>query len=242
VTVPPYLPDTPEVRADVAAFHGRVRAVDEGVAAVLDALERRGLSDSTVVVVTTDHGIAFPLAKGTLRDAGLEIALIVRWPGVTTPGARCDALVLNLDLFPTLLHAAGGDAPAGVDGLDLTETMQAGAAGRDRIFAQLHWHDAYVPMRAVRTERYKYVLDLSGRSTVYFPADVDTSDTARSVRAAGLRPPAREALYDLVGDPLEQRDLVPLGTHRDVLQTLRTSLLEWMEHVGDPLLAEVEAR
>jgi hypothetical protein len=97
-------------------------------------------------------------------------------------------------------------------------------------------------MRAVRTERYKYVLDLSGRSTVYFPADVDTSDTARSVRAAGLRPPAREALYDLVGDPLEQRDLVPLGTHRDVLQTLRTSLLEWMEHVGDPLLAEVEAR
>jgi N-sulfoglucosamine sulfohydrolase len=62
------------VRADVAAFHGRVRGFDEGVGIVLDALDARGLADGTIVVVTTDHGIAFPRAKGTLYDAGSRSA------------------------------------------------------------------------------------------------------------------------------------------------------------------------
>jgi N-sulfoglucosamine sulfohydrolase len=185
VPLPPYLPDTPAVRRDVAAFQGRVRGFDEGVGQVLAALEARGRDADTIVVVTTDHGIAFPRAKGTLFDAGLETGLLIRWPGITRPGARSDALLLNLDLYPTLLRAAGGEPDPSVDGVDFRPLLGGEATSvRDHIYAQLHWHDAYVPMRALRTERHKLIVDFSGRDTPYYPADVEDSPSGRALRAA----------------------------------------------------------
>ena len=187
VQLPPYLPDTPEVREDVAALNGRVRAFDRGVGAVLDALDADGRADSTIVVVTTDHGIAFPRAKGTLFDAGLEIALLIRWPAVTTAGSRTDALAMNMDLYPTLLRAAGGTPEGDVDGLDLRPVAAGEAeAVRDRFVAQVHWHDAFVPMRALRTETHKLILDFSGREGTYLPADVAGSPSGRVVREREL--------------------------------------------------------
>ena len=239
VTVPSYLPDTPEVRADVAAFHGRVRGFDDGVALVLAALEARGLDGDTIVILTTDHGVAFPRAKGTLYDAGLETGLVVRWPGVTSPGTRTDALVQNLDLFPTLLRAAGGTPDARVDGVDLTPLLRRETARvRDHLFAQLHWHDAYVPMRAIRTDTHKLILDYSGRDTLYLPADVEASASGRALRAAGQGSPARVALHDLVHDPLETRNLAPDDAHRELVADLRARLLDWMRSAGDPLIGQ----
>lgn len=240
VPVPPYLPDTPEVREDLAAFHGRVRAFDEGVGAVLATLERRGLADSTIVVVTTDHGIAFPRAKGTLFDPGLEIGLLVRWPGVTTPGARSDAMVMNMDLYPTLLKAAGGEPAEDVDGLDLRALMAGRRESvRDRLVAQLHWHDAFVPMRALRTERHKLILDFSGRDTEYFPADVEESLSGRAARAQGAgTAPAELALYDLVRDPSERVDVSSEPENRSLVAEMREELLAWMRRTNDPILGE----
>lgn len=240
VTVPPYLPDTPEVRAELAAFHGRVRAFDEGVGAVLDSLEKRGVGDSTIVIVTTDHGIAFPRAKGTLFDPGLEIGLLVRWPAVTAAGARSDAMVLNMDLFPTLLSAAGGTPAADVDGIDLRPLLAGAVDGvRDRFVAQLHWHDAYVPMRALRTDTHKLILDFSDRDTAYFPADVEDSPSGRAARAAGdLGRPGDVALYDLTDDPHERRDLSDHPEGRAVAAELREELLAWMRDTNDPVLQE----
>lgn len=240
VQVPLYLPDTEAVRADLAAFHGRVRAFDEGVGAVLAALDDRGLADSTIVVVTTDHGIAFPRAKGTLFDAGLEIGLLVRWPGVTAPGTRSTALALNMDLYPTLLRAAGGEPDADVDGIDLRPVLSGEAETvRDRFFALLHWHDDYVPMRALRTGTHKLVLDLSGRDTVYYPADVEESASGRAARAVGEpERPRRVALYDLENDPFERRDLSSDPDERARTEELHEELLAWMRSTGDPVLQD----
>lgn len=245
VPVPSYLPDTPEVRADVAAFHGRVRAFDEGVGTVLEALDRRGLAERTIVVVTTDHGIAFPGAKGTLKDAGLEVGLLVRWPGVTVPGARSDALVVNLDLYPTLLRAAGGTPDGSVDGRDLKPLLAGGGGGvRDHAFAQLHWHDAYVPMRAIRSATHKLVLDFSDRALPYLPADVEDSASGRAVRGGGpdgsaiATEPRRAALYHLVDDPNETTDVSADPAHAAVGATLRRRLVDWMNETNDPLALE----
>lgn len=244
VIVPPYLPDTPEVRADLAAFNGRVRAFDEGVGTVLAALDRRGLTESTIIVVTTDHGIAFPRAKGTLFDPGLEVGLLVRWPGVTPAGATSDAMVLNMDLFPTLLRAAGGEPDPDVDGIDLRPVLSGTRTSvRDRFVAQLHWHDAYVPMRALRTETHKLILDFSDRETPYFPADVEDSPSGRAARAAsGVEPPPRAALYHLVDDPYERRDVSHEADHQAVAADLREELLTWMRATNDPVLTQDEAR
>jgi N-sulfoglucosamine sulfohydrolase len=239
VAVPPYLPDTPEVRADVAAFLGRVRGFDEGVGIVLDALDARGLADGTIVVVTTDHGIAFPRAKGTLYDAGLEIGLLVRWPGVTRPGARSDALVVNVDLFTTLLTAAGGAPGPAVDGVDLRPLLDGRVGSvRDHLFAQLHWHDAYVPMRAIRTETHKLILDFSDRDRLYFPADVEASASGRALRATDPPAPAEVALYDLRVDPHERRNVWEDPEQRATGRALRARLERWMRDTRDPLLAE----
>ncbi len=239
VEVPPYLPDTPEVRADLAAFHGRVRGFDEGVGAVLEALEARGLAEETIVVVTTDHGVAFPRAKGTLYDAGLETGLLVRWPGLTAPGTRSEALVANIDLFATLLHAAGGRPSESVAGLDLRPLLEGRVASvRDHLFAQLHWHDTYVPMRAIRTDTHKLILDFSDRDSLYLPRDVEESASGRAVRALEARPPARVALHDLVADPLERSNLWARPESDSLGRELKHRLEQWMRESQDPLVSE----
>jgi arylsulfatase A-like enzyme len=84
----PFLDDTPGVRMDLAMFYENIRRLDDAVGSILQSLERAGMAENTVVVFTTDHGIAFPRAKSTLYDPGIRTTLLVRWPGVTDPGSR----------------------------------------------------------------------------------------------------------------------------------------------------------
>ena len=101
VTVPDYLPDTDDVRQDLADFYGAIEVADAAVGRLLDTLSAAGLDDSTWVVFMTDHGPALPRAKSTLYDAGTGIALIVRAPS----RLRCqpkvyDELFSGVDLLP----------------------------------------------------------------------------------------------------------------------------------------------
>src|SRR5207302_745572 len=112
VSVPPYLPDNESSRAEIAALQGAIRKADTAIGEILAALDAAGRAGQTVVVFTADHGLALPRAKGTLLDAGIEVALIVRWPGRTPSGAVRDELVSNVDLVPTYLDAIGAPVPA----------------------------------------------------------------------------------------------------------------------------------
>jgi len=95
---PANLPDMPEIRRDMAAFKASARSLDQGVGAVLNALDESGLADDTLVILTTDHGIPFPGAKATLSDRGTGVLLILRGPGGFHGGRVSDALVSQLDL------------------------------------------------------------------------------------------------------------------------------------------------
>lgn len=114
---PSYLPDTPQVREDFALLHGSAKVLDQSIGRILRGLEESGLSDNTLVIYTTDHGIAFPRAKGTLMDAGLETALIMYYPGQIAGGLVMNQLLCNIDLMPTLLEFAGAEIPQGLDGI-----------------------------------------------------------------------------------------------------------------------------
>lgn len=238
VEVPPYLPDTPEVRQDLAEFYGTIEAADRGVGTILKALHHSDLKKNTLVIYTTDHGIAFPRAKGTLFDPGLETALLMRWPDVIEPGSIHSQLLCNVDLLPTLLEAAQAPIPENLDGNSFFPLLQKREfAGREHFFCELTWHDLYRPMRGIRTDRYKYIRHFTDVPGIYLPADIHKSLSGQVVRDEYYRRPYQpEELYDLEADPLEQINLINKPEAEEVAHKLRFLVDEEMKRSGDPLL------
>jgi len=236
---PPNLPDAPETRRDMAAYKASARALDHGVGAVLGALDDEGLADRTLVLLTTDHGLAFPGAKATLTDRGLGVMLIVRGPGGFHGGRVSDALVSQIDLFPTLCELAGIPAPGRLQGRSLMPVVRGEAEEvNDAIFAELTFHAAYEPQRAIRTQRFKYIRRFGERATPV-PANVDDGPAKDLLVAAGWaeRPLPREELHDLLLDPAEAQSLAAGPAHAGVRSALAGRLEAWMRDTGDPLLA-----
>ena len=105
VDVPPYLVDDEISRRELALQQGAIRRVDAAVQIITDALRESGLEDDTLLVFTVDHGIEFPRAKWFCYDAGIGVALLMRWPGGGIEGGQaCDHLLSNVDFFA---HAYG---------------------------------------------------------------------------------------------------------------------------------------
>ena len=103
----------------MASYKASARSLDHGVGAVLQALDQHRLVDDTLVIFTTDHGLAFPGAKATLYDRGIGVTLIMRGPGGFDGGRVIDALVSHLDIYPTLCDLAGVERPAFLQGESL---------------------------------------------------------------------------------------------------------------------------
>ncbi|MGE3822243.1 MAG: sulfatase-like hydrolase/transferase, partial [Isosphaeraceae bacterium] len=107
VIVPPWLPDTPATRAEIAQYYQAVSRVDEGVGRLVQILKDAGQYENTVIFYLSDNGPAFPGAKTTLYEPGMNLPLIVRDPSRKTGGVVSDALVSWVDLTPTILDFAG---------------------------------------------------------------------------------------------------------------------------------------
>ena len=235
----PYLPDRWGVRHDLAEMHGMVYAVDEAVGTVLDAIADAGIEEETLLVFTTEHGIAFPRAKGSCYDAGLEAALLVRYPGLADGGESYDELLGNVDVLPTILDVAGVETPDDLDGRSFRPLLADDERyeERERVFAEMTWHDVYNPVRAVRTRRYKYVRSFWQLPKVYLSADVFASEAGREVREHYAVPPRPyEELYDLRETPQEDENVVHEPRYQDVRLDLARQLRGWMVATDDPLL------
>jgi arylsulfatase A-like enzyme len=235
---PPNLPDAPETRRDMAAFKASARALDQGVGAVLQALDEQRLGDDTLVLFTTDHGIAFPGAKATLYDRGLGVALIVRGPGGFSGGRVIDALVSHLDVYPTLCDLAGLEHPSFLQGRSLLPIVRGEADEiRDHLFAEATFHAAYEPQRAVRTRQWKYIRRFGDRTTPVL-ANTDDGPSKDLLLRHGWaeRSVPFEQLYDLVFDPGEASNLASDPAHADTRRELSDRLEQWMRKTDDPLL------
>jgi arylsulfatase A-like enzyme len=236
---PANLPDTPQTRRDMAAYKASARSLDQGVGAVMNALDEHDLAEDTIVILTTDHGLAFPGAKATLTDRGIGVLLIVRGPGGFHGGRVSDALVSQVDLYPTLCELAGLATPDWVQGRSLLPLVRRETGEvNDAVFAEITFHAAYEPQRAVRTRRYKYIRRFDNGHDGPVLANIDDSPSKDLLVAHGLerRILPREELYDLVFDPQEAANLAGDPAHADVLAELRARLERWMEATDDPLL------
>src|SRR5262249_46206780 len=143
---PAPLPDTPETRLDMAGYCASARNLDRGVGTVLEALERAGLAENTLVISTTDHGIAWPRMKCNLTDSGWGVSLIVRGPGLFHGGKVSDAMVSHVDLFPTLCELLEIDRPAWLEGRSIFPVLRGEKKEiNDEVFAEVNYHASYEP-------------------------------------------------------------------------------------------------
>jgi N-sulfoglucosamine sulfohydrolase len=238
VRPPVNLPDLAETRADMAAFTASARSLDRGVGAVLDALDDTGLSRNTLVICTTDHGIAFPGAKATLSDRGIGVMLILRGPGGFAGGKASDALVSHIDLFPTVCDVLEIDHPDWLQGRSLMPIVTGVEDEvRDAIFAEGTYHAAYEPQRAIRTPRWKLVRRFGDRRLPVL-ANIDDSPSKQVWLDHGYaeREQAPLQLFDLVFDPNEACNVADRPEHAPVVEHLSTRLERWMRATRDPLL------
>nr|WP_281352429.1 sulfatase [Phytoactinopolyspora alkaliphila] len=239
IEVPDFLPDNEHTREDLSGFFGAIRQLDEAVGRVVHAVDRFGDPENTFIVFTTDHGSAFPRAKGTLYDPGVQVPLIVRppkgWSG--SPGRR-SRLVSHLDLVPTFMELAGGEPSDRWEGRSLVDDLR-GADGDDgrAVFFQKTFHDTYDPMRAVRTSRYKLIRNFTEGPRLVLSKDIEESPTRRGMGDAHLAPRPPVEVYDLQDDPAEQRDVAALPEFADLVAELSGRLDQWMARTGDPLLS-----
>ncbi|MBS7642620.1 sulfatase [Candidatus Bathyarchaeota archaeon] len=236
----PYLPDEPDVRRDIGGLNLLVSRMDESIGCILDTLENTGLCEDTILVYTTDHGIAFPGAKATLFDPGIEVALIIRGPEPFCGGRRIDALLSNIDIMPTILDVCGIPIPSDIHGRSILPIIK-GETDRihSEVYLELTYHAAYDPIRGVRTDRYKYIRSFEWRPYL-FPPNVDPSPSKEVARKYGYFDRIRpiEMLFDLDKDPIERLNLANDPDYSDILRYLRSKLHNWMKETCDQLLIQ----
>lgn len=235
IDIPDYLPDTPEVRDDLAEFHGSITVADAAVGELLDTLAETGLDRTTWVVFMTDHGPAFPRAKSTLYEPGTGIALIVRPPaGRSVPARVYDDLFSGVDLVPTLLELLGVPVPNEVEGLSHAKNLigDRGPA-RDEVFTSKTYHDSFDPIRAVRTKDFSYIENYTDRPALDLPWDIEESPSGQAVADAVRGPRPRYELYDLRTDPGETVNLHDDDEYRSIAEDLALRLHTWREETGD---------
>ena len=205
VVVPPYLPDTPTARAELAQYYESVSRLDQGVGRLVEILKDAGVYDQTLIVYISDHGIAFPGAKTTVYEPGLRIPLIVRHPDID--GGRVNETMVSLvDITPTLLDFAGVEPPTypqhislaplrrqlpdeqGLHGRSFLPILEeARAAGWDEVYASHTFHEIqmYYPMRALRDRKYKLIWNIAHGLPYPFASDLWASPTWQAVYAQG---------------------------------------------------------
>lgn len=239
VLPPPALPDNEATRRDMAGFITAAMRADAVIGRVLDTLSESGYGEDTLVLYTTDHGIAFPYMKCTLFDTGIGISLILKYPGNPMKGRACDALISHIDVFPTLCDLLGLGKPEWLQGQSLVPVLE-GTVGEinQAIFAEVTYHAAYEPMRCIRTKRYKYIRLFDDEYGGFVQANIDASFSKELLLKNGLFDQVREKelLFDLYYDPNERRNLMDHPQYAAVGKDLKAQLSCMMAETDDPLL------
>lgn len=246
VVLPPYLPDHPLIRREIAQYYDEIARFDAHVGLICRELAEQNALDRTFVVYLSDNGMPFPRAKTTLYDSGIHTPLIVRYPPLVKPGTVQKGLTSVIDIAPTILELAGVEQDT-MQGRSMTAILKDPAAGgRQAIFAEADWHDYEKFTRAVRTERFLLIRNYYWDQPLWNSVDSINSITWKgfmAVHRAGKLTPAQkflfveprpfEELYDLRKDPHSLVNVVGEPAYREELNRLRTRLDNWRVETAD---------
>ena len=235
---PTPISDTPVTRGDMADFHATARKLDWGVGQVLAALDEAGLAENTLVISTTDHGIAFPKMKCNLYDGGVGVHLVMRGPRGFRGGKVCEAMISQLDIFPTICDLLAIAPPPWLQGRSFMPVLRGETQEiNDAVFSEVNFHVSYEPKRAVRTKGLKYIRNFGSYThPVITNCDQGPTKTLWVDNGWSKQNVPREELYDLLFDPNERNNLAEDSLHSAALQQMRDRLNKWMVATNDPLL------
>jgi N-sulfoglucosamine sulfohydrolase len=247
VVVPPYLPDTPETREDLALYYDEIARLDGVVGDVVAELERQQQTEQTLIVFMSDNGRPFPRCKTTVYTSGVKTPFIVKWPGQVRPGTATASLVSAIDLAPTLLELAGAEQGTTFQGVSFGPVLKDPSVSvRDYAFAEHNWHDFEDFQRAARDTQFNYIRTAFTDLPNTPPADAVKSITFQKMhelRAAGelndaqlnpyVAPRPEEELYDVQADPHELQNLAKDSKYAQVLQRMQKVLDDWQAETDD---------
>lgn len=258
--LPPYYPDTPLVRQNLACYYDRMSQLDKQFKVMMDQLEQDGLAENTIVWFWGDHGWGLTRGKRFLFESGLRVPLIVRvpqkyrnWagggdPATVKPGRVEGEMVSFIDFAPTMLSLAGATIPDHMQGQAFLGPQKADRPHEYIFGARDRMDECYDFQRTVRDKKYRYIRNYTPYLTLSQPIDyMDRTPILREMRrlhAEGkladgpqmqfFQPekPVRE-LYDVEADPHNIRNLAADPKYAEVVQRMQKALDEWMIQIGD---------
>ncbi len=252
VVIPPFLSDTPEVRAELAQYYQSVSRLDRGIGRLVQILKEEGKYENTLIIYVSDNGAAFPESKTTLYEPGMCLPCIVRSPWHENRGISCDGLVSWTDLTPTILDFVGAYSdPGKFHGCSFKDILDLDSPEhwREEVYASHSFHEItnYYPMRVVRTKKYKFIWNIAWKLDYTFASDLWNSASwqgllrdglesfgARTVDAYLHRP--RFELYDLETDPNEVVNLAEKQEYSALVNEFVDKLKRFQKKTGDPWL------
>ncbi len=272
INIPEYMVDCPETRRQLINYYAEITYADSLLGACVSVLKTEKKYDETITLFTSEQGYTYPFAKWTCYDLGLKTAFIMRWPEKIKASTRNKAFAQYVDVVPTLLDLVGQDPTAvdvgvadtyadrGFDGISFKELLLDGKQKhREYVYGVQTTRGIFsgsetYPVRSVRSNRYKYIVNLSFTSdflnvntnrpkTIYHTWLANAEDTAQLEWLKTYKNRPYEELYDLKNDPFEKDNLAGNRTFRDIKNKLREELEKWMIQQGDlGVISEMKAK
>lgn len=251
VTVPPYFPDVPEVRRDIANYYAEIQRFDREIGEAIDRLEAAGELENTLVVISGDHGMPFPRSKSHLYDAGSRVPLGVLWPAQVPGGRKVSDLVSLVDLAPTFLEAAGLEPPEEMQGRSLLDILRLDreervTSHRSHVIVAKERHhglsrpdSAGYPSRALRTDQFLYIRNYEPDR---WPAGDPTISSSQQIFSDTDDGPTKRWMIEHANDP-EVRPLFRLSFDKrpgQELYDLRTDPHQMHNLADDPAYAHLK--
>ena len=239
LTPPHVMYDNEQNRQDTAGYMTSARIMDNCAGIVLNAVKEAGIEDDTIIIFTTDHGIAFPHMKCHLYDTGIGVAFILKYPGNKMAGKALDSLVSHIDAFPTLCDLCGLEKPDWLQGVSMLPLLNGETDKiRDEIFSEITYHASYEPTRCIRTDRYKLIRRFDYHGGIV-PSNIDDGPSKQFLLKNGFMDKIvpREMLFDLYLDPVERENLIGDSRYLNIYNSLSSRLSKWMEDTNDPLVS-----
>lgn len=245
VVVPPFLPDADGVRKELSQYYEGVTQCDRSVAYLLDALKESGKADNTLIIFTSDHGMAFPFVKAHCYHYSTKVPLIWHIPSILSPRVS-EEYVSGIDILPTILEMLSVNYNTqDCDGRSYANTLKYGKSFSDQVYTCLvkSFNHRYYQIRAIHDKSFCYIRNYWANGTISFTEDGGLDHQLAMIDLKRHRPEAHrmlrfrtpEELYDLTADPYAQNNLVGKGTHKSEIYTAKMRLARAALQYNDTL-------